>query len=155
MPLLFLDAFIEYKDTKAIPHQGSIHVSEKMNRNVTDAVSKIFFLCRIDMLHHSGFMTVKSRCILGLWQVQWMVDGTRVEVNLIRTRFPETWILRDRKINQDRTWQTENTTNNKKGPVSFFYLPKKKCSLQVLELMFIQKQEQVLIWEPSTNSTHA
>lgn len=36
----FLDAFIEYKDTKAIPHQGSIHVSEKMNRNVTDAVSK-------------------------------------------------------------------------------------------------------------------
>lgn len=114
-----------------------------------------FFLCRIDMLHHSGFMTVKSRCILGLWQVQRMVDGTRVEVNLIRTRFPETWILRDRKINQDRTWQTENTTNNKKGPVSFFYLPKKKCSLQVLELMFIQKQEQVLIWEPSTNSTHA
>lgn len=113
------------------------------------------FLCRIDMLHHSGFMTVKSRCILGLWQVQRMVDGTRVEVNLIRTRFPETWILRDRKINQDRTWQTENTTNNKKGPVSFFYLPKKKCSLQVLELMFIQKQEQVLIWEPSTNSTHA
>lgn len=116
---------------------------------------KFFFLCRIDMLHHSGFMTVKSRCILGLWQVQRMVDGTRVEVNLIRTRFPETWILRDRKINQDRTWQTENTTNNKKGPVSFFYLPKKKCSLQVLELMFIQKQEQVLIWEPSTNSTHA
>lgn len=114
-----------------------------------------FFLCRIDMLHHSGFMTVKSRCILGLWQVQRMVAGTRVEVNLIRTRFPETWILRDRKINQDRTWQTENTTNNKKGPVSFFYLPKKKCSLQVLELMFIQKQEQVLIWEPSTNSTHA
>lgn len=43
MPLLFLDAFIEYKDTKAISHQGSIHVSEKMNRNVTDAVSKIFF----------------------------------------------------------------------------------------------------------------
>lgn len=64
MPLLFLDAFIEYKDTKAIPHQGSIDVSEKMNRNVTDAVSKNF--CRIDMLHHSGFMTVKSRCILGL-----------------------------------------------------------------------------------------
>lgn len=120
MPLLFLDAFIEYKDTKAIPHQGSIHVSEKMNRNVTDAVPKKNILGRIDMLHHSGFMTVKSRCILGLWQVQRMVDGTRVEVNLIRTRFPEMWILRDRKINRkiDRQ-KTKQTT--KKGPVGFFF----------------------------------